>query len=228
MVYWMRNLSQQEKSWTIYYSFKNAWLFSVLTLPTSHYAVNNWIHYPPLTLVHPIDCQHIYSLESSPIDLGEVKKISINRNGMFYVLLTLWTLGCNHQGTGYRRKEEEKNRSGSPRGLKAASAPWDEEIKINPLYYWSMWMPWNSGTWINTLHLQQKKRKKSIFIVYLSSSSEKYLCEPLGWKCRFHRTWLFQCIPLKRVLPQIVLSKKQCVFHAFWVTHFWHTVGWIK
>lgn len=107
---------------------------------------------------------------------------------MFYAIVTLLTLVSNHQGTEYRRKEE-KNRHRATRGLRAASAPWGAEMKINPMYYWSMW---NSWTRINILHLQWRKRKKSIFIVYLSSSSEKYLCEPLGWKCWFHWIWLFQ------------------------------------
>lgn len=149
MVYWTRNLSEQERSQTIIL-LKIPVVFS--SNITSHYEVNNWINYPPLTLVHPISCQHIYSLEFSPIGLGQVEKISINRNGVFYVIVILLIPVSSHQGPRYRRKEEEKNRSCSPRGLRAASAPWDEEMKINPLYHRSMRMPWNSWTWINMLH----------------------------------------------------------------------------
>lgn len=127
---------------------------------------------------------------------------------VFYVIVILLTLVSNYQGTGYEREE---NRSCSSRGLEDASVPWDEEMKINPLCYWSMWMPWNSWTWI-LLHLQQRERKKSIFIVYLSSSSEKYLCEALGWECWFRWIWLFQGYTFgESVAPNSHNQKAMCL-----------------
>ena len=195
-------------------------------------------------------------------------------------------------------------------------------------------MLWNSGTWINILHLRTAgKRKKRIFRVYSSNSSEKYLCErlcelsvnPLDLTVCCHtlgdsvalkfssvqslsRVWLFAtpwtaarqaslsiissqsllkfmsielvmpsnhlifCHPLllpssifPRIrafsmsqffvsggqsigasasasvlpmniqdwfplgwtgLPSRVLSKKKCLSLSFWVTHYWHSIGW--
>ena len=74
---------------------------------TSHYEVNIWANYPSLILVHPISDQEIYSLECFPIDLGEVKKININANRVFYVRVILLTPLSNCQDTMTRRKEEE-------------------------------------------------------------------------------------------------------------------------
>ena len=75
---------------------------------TSHYEVNIWANYPSLILVHPVSDQEINSLDCFPIDIGEVKKININENRVFYVRVILLTPLSNCQDTRTKRKEEEE------------------------------------------------------------------------------------------------------------------------
>ena len=106
-------------------------------------------------------------------------------------------------------------------GLRAASAPWNEGMEVNPLYYWNMQMPWNSGTRIKIPHLQQRKRKKKILRAYLSNSSEKYLCEPLGWECRFLCVWLLLSHLERKCCPKESYPKRNVSPLPFE----WPTVG---
>lgn len=51
-------------------------IFKFWTSTPPHDEINNSINYPLLTLVHPVYCQQIYSLEFAPLALEKWKILS--------------------------------------------------------------------------------------------------------------------------------------------------------
>ena len=148
---------------------------------TSHYEVNIWANYPSLILVHPVSDQEINSLDCFPIDIGEVKKININENRVFYVRVILLTPLSNCQDTRTKRKEEEEME-----GVVHLGLCW-EQPQLLERERWK-WILCVTGACkcceivepesIDCIYIQHGKGRKG-FSEFIHPTPEKYLCEPL-------------------------------------------------
>ena len=154
--------------------------------------------------MHPVSDQEIYSWESFPIDLGEVKKININENRVFYVTVILLTPLSSCQDTRTRRKEDEEMEGVVHMGL-----CW-EQPQVLEMERWK-WILCVTGSWkcceivepesIYCIYVQQGKGRKG-FSEFIHPTPLKNTCvnDFVNWVSILW-IWLFAVTPWETVLP---------------------------
>lgn len=123
----------------------------------------------------------MYCLECFPFDLRKVKKININENGVFYVIVILLTPLSNCQGTRSRRKEEEETKGVVLLWAESSlsSLKWRDGSQSSVLLKHANAMKqWNQNQ--NTAFPAEKKKEKdfkSLFIQLWKNTSVNHWAE---------------------------------------------------